>query len=97
MGIMDEVEDKLDNKILQLNVGDVMILYTDGIVESWKKGTVKDDRDPEKDMFGDEKLIGILEKTGHMGSDDIKKAVFDSLKDYSLDDDVTLLVVKRTE
>ncbi|MFC1670812.1 SpoIIE family protein phosphatase [Spirochaetota bacterium] len=96
VGLLDDVEDKMNNKILQLNRGDTMILYTDGIVEAWLEGTVKDKRDPEMDMYGDDKLIELLRKNGNDNCDNIKKAILDSLNEYAVDDDVTIVVIKRT-
>ncbi|MCP4134815.1 MAG: SpoIIE family protein phosphatase, partial [bacterium] len=64
VGLMDEIGSKLKNLQFELNPGDAMLLYTDGIPEAWVKGSVKGERDPATDMFGDKRLIDLLKKSG---------------------------------
>jgi sigma-B regulation protein RsbU (phosphoserine phosphatase) len=62
------------------------VLYTDGITEAQGK----DGR-----MFGEERLIKIIESRGGKSADDIHAAILGALKDYEKPDDVTLFVMKR--
>ncbi|MFC1670811.1 SpoIIE family protein phosphatase [Spirochaetota bacterium] len=94
LGLADNIRNTDFEGNLKMNHGDTMILYTDGITEAWHKESVQGRRNPESDMFGEERLINILKKTGHMSSDEIKKEILQALDNYDIVDDVTLVVVK---
>jgi serine phosphatase RsbU (regulator of sigma subunit) len=95
IGLHDDIKGLVKDNTLSLEIGDTLLLYTDGITEAWKSGTVKDKRNPETDMFGNERLIGILERMGSNPPDDIKNAVIKELRSYICQDDVTMVVLKR--
>jgi len=84
-----------DDHRLTINIGDSMLLYTDGITEAWANGSVKDHREPEKDMYGVEKLEETFRSLGGRSTRDIQKGILHSLKDYQCHDDVTFLVIRR--
>ena len=63
-----------------------MLLYTDGITES---------RDKQGRLFTDERLAGILKKYGKLKTDEIRDKILEALEEYTLDDDVTMVVIKR--
>ncbi|QHL88802.1 SpoIIE family protein phosphatase [Nibribacter ruber] len=70
------------------NPGDVMVIYTDGIVEA---------RSPEQDEYGEERLKYMLSQTYHLEAEDIKSAIINDVSEFSNDilyDDQTLLVIK---
>ncbi len=71
------------------NPGDVMVMYTDGIVEG---------RSPENEEYGEDRLLYMLTQTYHLDADDIKYAIINDLQDFTgpgnLYDDQTLLVIK---
>ncbi len=71
------------------NPGDVMVIYTDGIVEA---------RSPKNEEYGEDRLLYMLEQTYHLEADDIKYAIINDLNDFTgpgnLYDDQTLLVIK---
>lgn len=71
------------------NPGDVMVMYTDGIVEG---------RSPENEEYGEERLQYMLTQTYHLDAEDIKYAIINDLQDFTgpgnLYDDQTLLVIK---
>jgi serine phosphatase RsbU (regulator of sigma subunit) len=72
----------------QLNAGDVLAIYTDGITESFN------DRDEE---FGEDRLIDALRKHGGRAPRDVVAAIFDEVRQFSpreQRDDVTLIVAK---
>lgn len=97
IGLMDDISGMVDDKSFELHPGDVMVLYTDGITEAWATGTVKNFRDPETDMYGDEYLKSLINDCGKSSADEIKINILDSLKNYETTDDVTILVIKRNE
>ncbi|WP_460891676.1 GAF domain-containing SpoIIE family protein phosphatase [Rufibacter soli] len=70
------------------NPGDVMVIYTDGIVEA---------RNARQDEYGEERLKYMLSQTYHLEAEDIKSAIINDVSDFSSDilhDDQTLLVIK---
>jgi phosphoserine phosphatase RsbU/P len=76
---------------LQLQPGDVLVCYTDGVTE------------PENEfgeMFGEERLRQLVLKSTHMTGEQIIGSVIDAVQHFTgtheLQDDMTLLVVKRT-
>ena len=95
LGLFDEVEEYMENDSFELQPGDVMLLYTDGITEAWKKGAIKDQRDPEKDMFGSSRLKEVLSKSANGSPEDVRDSILDTLVDYDIYDDVTMIVIKR--
>ncbi|MCP4130419.1 MAG: SpoIIE family protein phosphatase [bacterium] len=95
IGVFDEIV--VPDKVLQLHVGDSMLLHTDGITEAWKIGSVKDNRDPKKDMFGGGRLADIFQAVGGRSPDEIKKELLTELEGYQCHDDVTILIMKRVQ
>ncbi|GAB3827658.1 GAF domain-containing SpoIIE family protein phosphatase [Pontibacter rugosus] len=71
------------------NPEDVMVMYTDGIVEA---------RNAANDEYGEERLLYMLKQTYHLEADDIKWAIINDLQDFTgpdnLYDDQTLMVIK---
>ncbi len=70
----------------QLASGDVLLLFTDGITEC---------RNEEREMFSEEKLIGILKQYGSGSTEAIKDRIFEDLSKYDKNDDLTLIVIKK--
>jgi len=81
---------------MHLEVGDVLILYTDGISEAMN---------PDFDEFGiprfEESMRKLLVEHPDMNMADFRTAIADSVHDFAGDmvqsDDITLLVIKRVE
>ena len=71
------------------NPNDVMVIYTDGIVEA---------RSPTNEEYGEDRLKYMLTQTYHLEAEDIKCAIINDLEDFTgpgnLYDDQTLLVIK---
>ncbi|MFC6998348.1 GAF domain-containing SpoIIE family protein phosphatase [Rufibacter roseus] len=70
------------------NPNDVMVIYTDGIVEA---------RDDAQNEYGEERLKYMLSQTYHLEAEDIKSAIINDVNDFTKDilhDDQTLLVIK---
>jgi serine phosphatase RsbU (regulator of sigma subunit) len=97
IGIYDDIQGMMKDNALSLEIGDTLLLYTDGITEAWKAGSIKDNRDPETDMFGLDRLVSILTRMGNRPPDDIKNAVIKELKGYVCHDDVTMVLLKRIQ
>jgi sigma-B regulation protein RsbU (phosphoserine phosphatase) len=80
-----------------LQVGDVLVLYTDGITEA---------RDPqpqknEDKLFGEERLIEVIVANASLSAREIQAAILQAVSTHTKDtpqgDDITLVVVKRRE
>lgn len=82
---------------IRLEPGDIMLLYTDGITESWRKGSVRNRRDPERDMFGLERLQEVFFRNRSLRPDEIRDAILKALDDYALTDDVSMVIIKRNQ
>lgn len=74
---------------LQLESGDVLLLYTDGITEA---------ADDDLEMFGEERLAELLRQHAHDTVDGLLGAALGALAQFtgrqSYDDDVSLAIVK---
>ncbi|MCP4131101.1 MAG: AAA family ATPase [bacterium] len=97
IGLFDDIQERLTDDCLFLNPGDTMLVYTDGITEAWKKGSVKDQRDPKEDMFGDHRLKDIFDRFGNRPVEEIKDEILKELENYDCDDDVTMVLMKRNK
>jgi phosphoserine phosphatase RsbU/P len=89
LGVMSDVGAATVDGEIQLEVGDMLVLYTDGIVES---------RDEKQEMYGIERMI---EKTLALASQPVSElcdAVFTDVEAYAKAqvDDRTMLVLRRT-
>ncbi|MDB5262456.1 MAG: serine/threonine protein phosphatase, partial [Adhaeribacter sp.] len=80
---------RIHNMHYDYNPGDVMVIYTDGIVEA---------RNKNQDEYGEERLREMLTQTYHLEADDIKYAIINDVNEFSQDmpihDDQTLMVIK---
>jgi serine phosphatase RsbU (regulator of sigma subunit) len=73
---------------LTMAPGDTMLLYTDGITEV---------RNPEKKMFEKKRLIKTLQDNGNSPVQEIKTAIHAALDGYTQDDDLTFVIVRKTD
>lgn len=89
LGILDDLEPAHLRQVrIDLAPGDVLVLYTDGIVEQFREG----------EMFGFERLRDVVRREGAAGPDRIIDRTLATLASFSdtRDDDVTMLVVSCT-
>jgi sigma-B regulation protein RsbU (phosphoserine phosphatase) len=77
---------------MTLTAGDLLVCYTDGITE------------PENaygEMFGEERLIELVQKHAHDQDDEIIRIVLDAVRSWTgtpeLQDDMTLLLARETQ
>ncbi|TGE19814.1 PP2C family protein-serine/threonine phosphatase [Hymenobacter elongatus] len=85
----DSYEKHIKNQFYDYNPGDVMVIYTDGIVEA---------RGADQEEYGEERLKQMLEHTYYLEADAIKQQILNDLNEFSkgqpMHDDQTLLVIK---
>ncbi len=95
VGLMDDVQGLLTDGTLQLEPGDAMLLYTDGITEALEKPAGGKSDGSASERYGDEHLVQTLQKLGGGSAEQIRDGILASLESYDCPDDVTLMVVKR--
>jgi serine phosphatase RsbU (regulator of sigma subunit)/uncharacterized glyoxalase superfamily protein PhnB len=73
----------------QINPGDTLVLYTDGVTESFNTA---------EEEFGEERLIEALHRHSRLNAHQLAGAIVDEVKHFSGGeqfDDITLIVAKR--
>lgn len=87
IGFMPEYSYK--NKELILNEGDIVVFYTDGIIEA---------ENTNKNLFGIEKLADIIYENSALSAEDLKEEILSEIlkfrKDYEQVDDITFVILK---
>lgn len=82
-------EKRIKNMYYDYNPGDVMVMYTDGIVEA---------RNAQEEEYGEDRLRKLLERSHYLEAEDIKQAIVSDVEEFSRGlppfDDQTLLVIK---
>jgi len=72
-----------------LTIGDVVVLYTDGITEAMNA---------REEMFGEDRLYDVIRETKGASADQIVGKILDSVKtftgEYPQSDDITLMVIR---
>jgi len=88
----DNIAEFINHQIVELQSGDGVVLYTDGITEA---------KDINKKQYGIEQMCEVISKNWHLSAQEIKQGVVDDLGRHigtqKIFDDITLLVLKRTE
>jgi phosphoserine phosphatase RsbU/P len=88
LGLFEELECDFDERQLQL--GDTLVLYTDGITESY---------DTHGEEFGEDRLVDTLRRNLALPTDRLLASVVDEVRAFSpheQHDDITLIVAKCT-
>jgi sigma-B regulation protein RsbU (phosphoserine phosphatase) len=90
LGILENVD--YQEHTVTLNPGDVLLLYTDGVIEA---------RNPAGQQFGEERLQEMLQKYQSLPSDKLWQRIYQAIHRHINDavqhDDITLLVLKIQE
>lgn len=75
---------------MQLNRGDVVVLYTDGITEAF---------DINREQYGLKRLCEVVSRNSFLSAQEIRQAVIDDVQRYigqqKVFDDITLVVMKQ--
>jgi predicted ATPase/serine phosphatase RsbU (regulator of sigma subunit)/tRNA A-37 threonylcarbamoyl transferase component Bud32 len=90
IGMEDNIADFIASFQVQLNPGDVVVLYTDGITEAF---------DINREEYGLERLCEIVSQNWERSPQGIRQAVIDDLRrhigEQKVFDDITLVVLKQ--
>lgn len=95
LGLYMDICGRVSDQFLSMGQGDVMLLYTDGVVNAWRRDAVGGRRTPETDMFGAEGLAALLGKHGGSHPAEILAEIRRELGGYVPDDDATVVILKR--
>lgn len=86
LGILEEAE--YEETRFNLQLGDKVIFYTDGIVEAMNE---------REEIFGFDRLIDVVERTGSASSDELMKRILQEVETFAgkalQHDDITIIVV----
>jgi sigma-B regulation protein RsbU (phosphoserine phosphatase) len=90
LGVVEDLAGKLHDASVDIHEGDAILLFTDGITEAMNAGG---------EMFGQDRLIGILQRHGSLEAEQIMLAVLAEVQAFqsNQNDDITLLVLKRVQ
>jgi HAMP domain-containing protein len=93
LGMIPDVSKILKVDEIDLATGDFIVLYSDGIPESWRN---------EKEIYGMERLTEAVKKFGKLPTaKEVKEAILADVKafvnGYTQMDDITIVVIKRTK
>ncbi len=90
IGIDEDIQEFIAHKKINLNSGDGIVLYTDGITEA---------RNINKELYELDRLCNVISKNWQKSAEEIKNSVIEDLKNYigiqKIFDDITLLIFKR--
>lgn len=89
IGALDDSE--FTEKTIDFNIGDKLIVYTDGICEL---------RNPEEEMYSDGRFLGVLENNKNQNVADIINVLSNETSvwcggEKEPDDDITILAIER--
>ena len=88
LGIIDDIEGNVEDHLLKLNSGDIVLLFTDGVTET---------TNAEGKMLGQKKLCEILQKNARFSARKLRDKIITAVQAYQQDqlDDITLVVIKK--
>jgi phosphoserine phosphatase RsbU/P len=88
-GAAEKFDELLEEHRIDLSVGDVIVLYTDGITEAMN---------PASDLFGEARLSAIVEEHGHLDSGELRERILREIESFvsgaDQHDDMTMILVK---
>lgn len=83
-------EPRFEQRVVTMEPGDVLCLYTDGVTEAM---------DPRRQLFDDHRLSEVLRRSHHLPPEQIIGRIVDAVTNFAAgkpqSDDMTLVVLKR--
>jgi sigma-B regulation protein RsbU (phosphoserine phosphatase) len=90
IGLEETIEDFVFQAQVQLNTGDVVVLYTDGVTEA---------ENNLGNQYGLENLCAIVKQSCQQSAQEIKQSIIANLRSHigvqKVYDDITLVVLKQ--
>ncbi len=76
----------------QLNRGDLLVVYSDGLTDA---------ENARQEMFGEERLLEVIARDGHMGGEAIKESLLNAIRLFTegtpQTDDITFMIVDKNQ
>jgi sigma-B regulation protein RsbU (phosphoserine phosphatase) len=80
-----------ESEALQLNRGDVLVIYSDGLTEA---------ENPAGDMLGEDRVKDIIRREANRGAQFLEQTLLEAVQTFtqgrSQTDDITLMIVEKT-
>jgi len=89
IGVVDDISGMNQDEVIQLNSGDSLLLYTDGLTESSK------DVNNLKVEYGTDKLVSAFNDCGKKSTSEIIKDIINTGESFKQLDDITMVVLKK--
>lgn len=90
IGLDEDISEFIGQVMIELKVGDIIVLYTDGITEA---------RNMKKSLYGLERLCEVISKSWDKSAEKIKQDVITDVRLFMGEqkqfDDITLLILKQ--
>jgi serine phosphatase RsbU (regulator of sigma subunit) len=90
LGMVEDISPMIRERKLDLNMGDTVMLYTDGVTEA---------RAPDGSMFGLEKLKQVFTRYHALQPEDFRKEILREIQVFTRgaeqSDDITFLIFRR--
>ncbi len=88
IGLEQEITPFINQHKVSLQVGDVVILYTDGVTEA---------ENQHKRLYGLERLCQIAQQCRMKSAQEIRQTIVEDIQDYidEMYDDITLVIIKQ--
>ncbi|MEM0980103.1 MAG: SpoIIE family protein phosphatase, partial [Cyanobacteria bacterium P01_H01_bin.58] len=90
IGLDDDIADFIDHVTVELQPGDGIVLYTDGIPEAYNI---------DKQQYGMEPLYRVISQNWQASAESVKQAIINDVRKFighqKVFDDITLVVLKR--
>lgn len=88
IGIADDLETYMADREIEINKGDMILMYTDGATEAMSGSG---------EMFGDERLAESFKKYSSLPLNDMLNNILQDIKQHQAkqDDDITILAIKK--
>jgi serine phosphatase RsbU (regulator of sigma subunit) len=91
-----QFEKHLKSKLVRMKVGDVLFLYTDGMIEASR---INKSDPSQREFFGENRLLTLLTKNRDKNANEILQLTMNELKQFygseAYIDDFTILILKR--
>lgn len=88
IGVLKNITGLLNDQSVDLEAGDVMLLFTDGVTEAM---------DDKGQLYGEERLENLLQKSALSSCEDIVESIFRDVEAFQKiqNDDITLMACKK--
>jgi ammonium transporter len=90
VGMVEDIDAFINQQRITLNIGDGVVLYTDGITEAENR---------DRTFYGLDRLVAVIQNHWHLTAGEIRATIIQDLRshidNHIVYDDITLVVVKR--